>query len=241
MNVRLLQIAIDSAVGLAAYVGQRRRLDPARVRPASPVKINLGSGLEVAPGWINVDASIHALIARWPAPIQGALYSLSGYSAFIDRDEYLRRLRSNRFVHADLTRALPFVDASVDFVFSSHLLEHLTRAQAVHVLTEARRVLRPDGVVRIAVPDLDTAIGLYEQGEARRMLEHYFYLGERGRLGRHRYLYNFALLEEALEEAGFTEVRRRAYREGVVPDLDYLDNRPEETLFVEASGVAAES
>jgi hypothetical protein len=51
-------------------------------------------------------------------------------------------------------------------------------------------------------------------------------------------MYNLPLLTEALEEAGFAEVRRRPYQEGDVPDLEHLDNRPDETLFVEASGRA---
>ena len=222
---------------LAAYVGQRRRLDP-RTLVDGTVKINLGSALEVAPGWINVDASLNAFISRWPSSFQSTLYSLSGQSAFMGRDEYLERLRENRFVHCDLTRALPFVDSSADFVYSSHFLEHLTRAECVRVLAEARRVLGPDGVIRVAVPDLDAAIELYTKGEAREMLDHYFYRPELGKLAEHRYLYNFPLLAEALTEAGFGDVRRCAYREGVVPDLDHLDNRPDETLFVEASGVA---
>jgi hypothetical protein len=37
-----------------------------------------------------------------------------------------------------------------------------------------------------------------------------------------------------LREAGFSEVQRCRYREGRCPDLDRLDNRPEETLFMEA-------
>jgi SAM-dependent methyltransferase len=234
--VPLVRHAIDLLVTLTAYLGQRRRLHPETLVDEPVVKVNLGSGLEVAPGWINVDASLNALIARWPSPLQSALYSRSGHSAFIDRDDYVRRLRSNRFVHADLTRAFPFVDDSVDFVFSSHFLEHLTRAQCVHVLGEARRVLKPDGVIRVAVPDLERAVGLYRAGEARQMLDEAFFRPEQGRLAQHRYMYDFTLLAAALEEAGFADVRRCAYREGDVPDLELLDNRPDETLFVEASG-----
>ena len=39
---------------------------------------------------------------------------------------------------------------------------------------------------------------------------------------------------ELLEREGFTEVTRRSYREGALPDLGALDNRPEQTLYVEA-------
>jgi SAM-dependent methyltransferase len=236
VNVPLVRHGIDLLVTLTAYVGQRRRLHPEALVDEPVVKINLGSGLEVAPGWVNVDASLNALIARWPSPLQSALYSFSGHSAFVSRDEYLRRLQANCFVHADLTRAFPFVDGSADFMFSSHFLEHLTRDQCIRVLGEARRVLKPSGVIRVAVPDLELAVDLYQAGEARRMLDDHFFRPEQGRLAQHRYMYDFSLLAAALAEAGFADVRRCSYREGDVPDLELLDNRPDETLFVEASG-----
>jgi predicted SAM-dependent methyltransferase len=226
---------MDAAVSSAAYLQRNRRIDPSKLTGGEPVKLNLGSGLEIAPGWINVDASLNALIASWPSFVQAGLFRFSGYRKELNRDEYLQRLRSNRFVHADLTRPIPFADSSVDFIFSSHLLEHLTRLQAVGLLTEAYRVLRPTGTIRVAVPDLDVVIGLYAKGDARRMLDHYLYQPVFGRLTPHRYMYNFSLLEEVLEEAGFYNIQRRPYREGAVPDLGYLDNRPDETLFVEAS------
>jgi len=37
-----------------------------------------------------------------------------------------------------------------------------------------------------------------------------------------------------LEKAGFAQIERMTFREGNVPDIDILDNRPDETLFVEA-------
>ncbi len=55
----------------------------------------------------------------------------------------------------DILSGLPYRDATIDAVYSSHVLEHLTPAQAEALLREARRVLRPGGVIRIAVPDLE--------------------------------------------------------------------------------------
>jgi hypothetical protein len=66
------------------------------------------------------------------------------------------------------------------------------------------------------------------------MLKDFFYRSEAGRLAQHRYLYDFALLQNALEDAGFVDIERAEYRRGRVPDLDLLDNRPDQTLFVEA-------
>ena len=55
----------------------------------------------------------------------------------------------------DLRRGLPFPAAGVDVCYSSHVLEHLTRAEADRFVAEQRRVLRPGGVIRVVVPDLE--------------------------------------------------------------------------------------
>jgi hypothetical protein len=55
-------------------------------------------------------------------------------------------------------------------------------------------------------------------------------------------MYDFTILEEELARAGFRDVARVAFREGRTPDLEQLDNRPDETLFVEATkGVPEDS
>ena len=48
-----------------------------------------------------------------------------------------------------------YPDASVDEVRASHILEHFGHREAVDVLKEWVRVLRPGDVLRIAVPDFD--------------------------------------------------------------------------------------
>lgn len=49
-------------------------------------------------------------------------------------------------------QALPFPDASYDFVFASHVLEHVPDDHAA--LREIRRILRPEGIAILAVPML---------------------------------------------------------------------------------------
>ena len=48
---------------------------------------------------------------------------------------------------------LPVDDSSIDCIYTSHTLEHLTLSQVKHVLNESHRVLKPGGVIRIIVPD----------------------------------------------------------------------------------------
>ena len=97
------------------------------------------------------------------------------------------------------------------------------------------RVLKKDGIVRICVPDLEYAISLYQKGHKEQALHYFFTTSKSGYFSRHQYMYDFDLLRRLLEKTGFTKIERCLYREGKTPDIDALDNRPEETLYVEAS------
>lgn len=79
----------------------------------------------------------------------------------------------------DLTQPLPFDEGAFDAVYASHVLEHFSRDQAGRFLEECWRVLRPGGILRLAVPDLewlarryllaleDAAAGFAPEAEAR--------------------------------------------------------------------------
>lgn len=69
----------------------------------------------------------------------------------------------------DITRPLPFADASFDVVYHSHVLEHLPRALAPVFLGECRRVLREGGILRVVVPDLEQIARLYLEALQRAM------------------------------------------------------------------------
>jgi len=60
---------------------------------------------------------------------------------------------SNIVVH-NLAKGIPFDTDSIDAVYHSHMLEHLDREVAPKFLMEVKRVLKPGGIQRIVVPDL---------------------------------------------------------------------------------------
>jgi predicted SAM-dependent methyltransferase len=231
----MIRFLIDTAT---LTLGRLRRGQRVRVLPDPAdglIKVNLGCGLAVAPGWINVDASLNAVLANLPRALLPLAYRLSGSNRYYTREQYIGLLSGNRFVHHDLAHSLPFADASVDVVYSSHFVEHLFRDEAQQLLRESWRVLKPGGLVRVCVPDLAYAVERYRQGHASEMLEQYFFVEDRSSfLARHKYMYDFALMQTALTEAGFGAIERRGWRDGAAPDLALLDNRPEETLYVEA-------
>lgn len=58
---------------------------------------------------------------------------------------------------------LPFEDNSVGYLYASHVLEHLRDHEVRHFLKEACRTLRPGGLLRIVVPDLDKYVRSFQE------------------------------------------------------------------------------
>lgn len=61
----------------------------------------------------------------------------------------------------DLTQRLPFADKFADVVYHSHVLEHLSKSFASVFLHECYRVLKPGGIIRVVVPDLEQIVRAY--------------------------------------------------------------------------------
>lgn len=61
----------------------------------------------------------------------------------------------------NLLEGLPLEDNSVDWVYSSNFLEHLTFKQAEKHIKECYRVLKSGGGIRIVVPDLENVCKEY--------------------------------------------------------------------------------
>lgn len=61
----------------------------------------------------------------------------------------------------NLLEKLPFEDSSVDVVYSSHALEHFQKCDASKFIKECFRVLKPNGIIRIVVPDLEQLMKNY--------------------------------------------------------------------------------
>src|ERR1043165_4255644 len=60
---------------------------------------------------------------------------------------------------------LPLETGSIDYAVSIHALEEMTLTTLVPVLEELRRILKPGGVLRLGLPDLDRGIAAYQRGD----------------------------------------------------------------------------
>lgn len=231
-----VRFVIDKSVDIIGYFLKDRIINNPYKNKDGYVCVNLGCGLAVTPGWINVDASLNALFAGTPVLLLNFLYRISGSNRYYKREVYTSLLRANRFVFHDLSRSLPFTPKSVDYFYSSHFFEHLFKADAVRLLREIKNALKKEGVMRIAIPDLSYAVSLYQNGEKEKMLDNYFFVNDRSSyLARHKYMYDFELFNKLLSEIGFRNIEKCAMRSGKVPNLNELDNRPGDTVFIEAT------
>lgn len=61
----------------------------------------------------------------------------------------------------NLLKRFPFPDDYFDAAYSSHVVEHFTPSQTSHLISEAFRVLKPGGVLRTVVPDLEATCREY--------------------------------------------------------------------------------
>jgi predicted SAM-dependent methyltransferase len=109
------------------------------------LKLNLGCGARIHPDWVNIDFSQRAVLQRI-----GVLQRWFGRPPA-------------SYLNHDLRNGIPFADGSACMIYSSHLIEHLARMQAKSLLKEIHRVLCPEGVVRLVVPDLEHLARTYIQ------------------------------------------------------------------------------
>ena len=191
------------------------------------MRLHLGCGSVILPGWINID--LH--------PYPG-----------VDRA-------------LDVREGLPFENAEA--IFAEHFIEHFDLDDGARLLRECRRALAPDGVLRLTTPNLDwvwatsyasrwrasspTAATIdvgewrHDEAAARDCLT----LNRAFHGWGHRFLYNKAMLEEALRRAGFARVEWCAYgvsAHEALNDLERHEQAPDSPelphlLIAEASGI----
>jgi predicted SAM-dependent methyltransferase len=198
--------------------------------------INLGCGLSIAPGWINIDNSPNARLSKYPL-LRWLLWRFRVLSDVHFRVNWPRSIE----IH-NLKKRLPYEDASIDYAYTSHFLEHLALKDARSLMKEVFRVLKPGGVIRIVVPDLAIGARQYlaslngnsHNGKAAAEFLSWLQLSKPGVRDPHLWMYDAPSLTAMLSEIGFRNVVVCEYRQGRVPDCDVLDNRPEDSLHLEA-------
>lgn len=217
-------------------------------------KLNLGCGTTCLADWINIDGSFNAKLAKHPR-LRHLLFKVGIVSKTYYDVPWLEHIHTI-MIH-DVRKKLPFNSNSIDYIFSSHLIEHLRYRECESMLRECYRILKKDGLIRLSTPDLELIARNYiqeiediktgkEKSNALPSEKFLNYLGvnEKDKLksslflklfaSGHMWIYDYESLKSLLMSCGFTDVVKKNYKVGAVPDVEFLDNRPDESLYIEA-------
>lgn len=178
-----------------------------------PIYVQYGCGLCAPRGWLNFDSSPSLRLSRLPVLGRAFGGAIPRFPASVR--------------HGDIVRGLPVTGGSCSGVYASHVLEHLSLFDARTALANTLKILKPGGVFRLLVPDLELLardyLGCSETDAALRFMERSM-LGrvERARSplsrlreaigsGNHLWMWDQKSLVAECEHAGFDRVRRCAF------------------------------
>ncbi len=112
---------------------------------------------------------------------------------------------------------LDYPENSVDLIYNSHVFEYFDREEGFNVLKEWHRVLKPQGILRMAVPDFEAMAKNYLEnkfpltnflGPLYGRMEMGMKGGETGKIIYHKTTYDFSDLKSMLESVGFNGIKR---------------------------------
>jgi len=143
--------------------------------------------------------------------------------------------------HLDATRRFPFRNGEFAFVFSEHMIEHVSYSDGLAMLSECYRVMDRGATIRISTPNLAFVIDLYQPDKTnlqqqfldwsadihlhdRAMNEDTFVINNYVRDWGHLFIYDEKVLRKSLAEAGFKDIVRCELQDSRYPDLRNLEN-----------------
>lgn len=193
-------------------------------------RLNFGCGLNAPSNWSNFDSSFRIWVDHLPW-----LPKVFGYKPRFA--PWVRRL--------DVTGPLPFPDQSAEYIYSSHMIEHLTHEDAEKFLKECFRILSKGGRIRLMTPNLRFSVEDYMARRSKPELAHTaadFFMnclgvveehGNAGTLERwirkfqqknnHKWLYDEYNLKHMLEQIGFVNVTAKDNWISDFPDIAQLE------------------
>lgn len=140
----------------------------------------------------------------------------------------------------DITKPSPFENNTFDYVFSEHMIEHMSYPEGLMMLRECHRIMKPGGRIRISCPDINFLIRLannptdqdieYIKWASRHFTpwapytDGIFVLNNFVRDFHHIFIYNPKTLERSLGMTGFTDFTWHNIKESGDPHLQNLEN-----------------
>jgi len=209
------------------------------------IKVNFGCGMTPTDGWVNYDNSFAIKLAN-----SSFLYLLAKSLRLLTLEQIknVEWNKKHKIYFADATKKIPLKDDSIECLYTSHMLEHISREGAVFFLREAVRVLKVGGVLRVAVPDLRLAIndylakedadsfmkGIYVEAQPIKKMKDKFKLFVTG-YRHHQWMYDGKSLSLLMKNSGLRNVKVYQKGETSIQDPKGLNlyERSEESVYIE--------
>ncbi len=148
--------------------------------------------------------------------------------------------------HVALINELPFIENDVvELIYACHVVEHFKRNALRDVLIEWLRVLKPGGVLRIAVPDFEAISAVYQETQRLDLVIGAVCGRQDHEYNIHYNIFDFQTLTSLLQDVGFVDAKRYDWRTTEHADIDdfsqaYIPHMQKDTgrlmsLNVEAS------
>ncbi len=149
--------------------------------------------------------------------------------------------RTPEVAFLDASKPFPFKNDTFAYVYSEHMIEHIPWSEGAFMLRECLRVLKSDGAIRVATPDLQVLLDLC-RGTQSPVADRYvhwitdrfldgvqvykpqFVINNAFKNWGHQFLYDAEVLTMALSEAGFTDIRQVRTGESEDPHLRHLES-----------------
>lgn len=148
---------------------------------------------------------------------------------------------SDSILHLDATNTFPFANDTFDFIFSEHVIEHISYSHGLVMLSECYRVLKNNGKIRISTPNLSFLMDLYRDQKSELQKEYIkwatnsfiknapyyddtFVINNFVRDWGHLFIYDDKTLRSSLEKAGFARIVRCDLNESEDEALRNLEN-----------------
>jgi len=97
--------------------------------------------------------------------------------------------------------------ATVDVIYASHVLEHFSRWEYKTVLARWYDILKPGGILRIAVPDFESIVDYYRTTGSLDAIRGMLYGGQDYNENFHHWCWDFSHMRRDLNEIGFKDVQ----------------------------------
>jgi predicted SAM-dependent methyltransferase len=114
-----------------------------------------------------------------------------------------------------------FKKNSVDVIYACHVLEHFSRWDYRQVLQRWHEILKPGGILRIAVPDFEKLVQHYLKTKNLRDISGLLYGGQDYPENNHFWCWDYSEMQKDLEETGFKNIRPYDWRK---TDHFYVDD-----------------